>query len=722
MQHLEVAGQIADILENGHFDPHGFLGLHQTESPAKVVRLWRPGATRVYLEVFGEIIEARQVDKRGLFECLVRESTTFSDYRIYLASGKLAHDPYVFSPVFGELDAHLFSRGVHYQLYDVLGGRLAVHQGIQGVRFTVWAPAARGVSVVGNFNLWDGRINPMRSMGGSGVWELFVPGLEELEKYKFEIKTKDEFLKIKSDPYAYGSEFRPATASVIFDLDRFRWNDAAWMEKRLQERDKGKPINIYEVHLGSWRKKEGHFLNYREIAHRLAEYCLEMHFSHVELMPVAEHPLDESWGYQVTGFYAVTSRYGTPEDFQYFVDYLHQKDIGVIIDWVPAHFPTDNFSLAQFDGSYLYEHEDPRKGYHPHWNTYIFNYGRHEVSNFLIANALFWFHKMHIDGLRVDAVASMLYLDYGRNEGEWVPNIYGGRENIEAIEFIKHLNSIVHQKFPGVLMCAEESTSFTGVTHPLEWGGLGFDMKWNMGWMNDTLSYFHKDPFYRHYHHNELTFGLIYAFSEKFILVLSHDEVVHGKRSLISKMPGDDWQKFAGVRLLYSYMICQPGKKLLFMGGELGQWDEWYCKEEIHWFLLDFPAHRGLQKMVKELNAFYRGHPALWEYDFEGRGFEWIDFSDEKNSVISYLRKGNGRYLACVHNFTPTFFSEYVIHLQNVERIQEIFTTDRGEYGGSDKINHQIKLVRDANEHPVGFAIMLAPLATMIFEVDFKIP
>ncbi|NNM43408.1 MAG: 1,4-alpha-glucan branching protein GlgB, partial [Chlamydiae bacterium] len=504
------------------------------------------------------------------------------------------------------------------------------------------------------------------------------------------------------------------------NVDEFIWEDDAWLEKRKKNKNASYPCAIYEVHLGSWKKRDGHyFLNYREIAHELAAYVKEMGFTHIELMPVSEHPLDESWGYQVTGFYAVTSRFGTVQDFQYFVNHMHKNGIGVILDWVPAHFPTDDFSLAQFDGSYLFEHADPKKGFHPHWNTYIFNYGRREVSNFLICSALFWFGKMHIDGLRVDAVASMLYLDYGRNPGEWIPNEYGRNENLEAIEFLKHLNSIVHDKFPGVLMCAEESTAFTGVSHPLEWGGLGFDLKWNMGWMNDTLKYFHKDPIYRRYHQNDLTFSLIYAFTEKFISVISHDEVVHGKANLITKMPGDDWQKFANVRLLYSYMICHPGKKLLFMGTEFGQWDEWQCKSEIHWFLLQYFMHQGLQKCIKELNHFYQNHPALWQHDHDSRGFEWIDFSDHDNCVVSYLRKGDGCYLVCVHNFTPTYFSDYFIRLGNISHIHEVFNTDREEFGGSGKVNSMITIAKNDNGQPIGFITKLAPLGTMIFEVDF---
>jgi len=715
---VSLQNEWKEALEQGFHDPHHFLGLHSL-GEKKVIRIWRPDAKVVHVEVFGQAKEAKKVEESGLFELEVPPTTTPLDYKVYHQNGLLAHDPYAFAPSFGEIDSHLFSRGVHYQVYEVLGGRLHFHEGCRGVRFTVWAPCAKQVSVVGDFNFWDGRVNFMRSMGGSGIWELFIPNLKEGERYKFEIRTQAGHVRVKSDPYAYYSELRPLTASIVFDIDRYKWKDSAWMEKRHHTQSKNAPLNIYEVHLGSWRKKEGHFLNYREIAHALAAYCKEMGFSHIELMPVMEHPLDESWGYQVTGFYAATSRYGTPEDFQYFVDHMHQNEIGVILDWVPAHFPTDDFSLAQFDGSYLYEHQDPRKGFHPHWNTYIFNYSRYEVVNFLIGSALFWFKKMHIDGIRVDAVASMLYLDYGRNPGEWIPNIYGGRENLEAIEFIKHLNSIVHKECSGIITIAEESTAFTGVSHPLEWGGLGFDMKWNMGWMNDTLRYFHKDPFFRHYHHNELTFGLIYAFSERFILVLSHDEVVHGKASLISKMPGDDWQKFANVRLLISYMCCQPGKKLLFMGGEFGQWNEWNCKEELHWMLLNYLPHQALQKMIKAMNHFYLEHSALWENDFDYKGFEWIDFSDRKNSVISYLRKGTNKYLACVHNFTPTYFSPYFIHLPNILRIKEVFNTDREEFGGSGKINRDIEITFDANGHRTGFNINLSPLATMIFEVEF---
>jgi 1,4-alpha-glucan branching enzyme len=700
-------------------DPHAILGIHPADQGQKVIRIWRPGAEQIHLELFGNTVEAQRVDESDLFECSVPDNTSYRDYRIYHQDGLLAHDPYAFTPTFGEVDQHLFSKGVHYQLYEKMGAHLTTHQGIQGIKFSVWAPSARTVSLIGDFNYWDGRVNPMRSMGASGVWEIFVPGLREGMRYKFEIKSQNFQLRIKADPYANYSEMRPGTASIVANLDRFQWEDQQWLKERYEKRDQPKPFNVYEVHLGSWKKNGADFLNYRILAEDLAAYCREMGYTHIELMPVAEHPLDESWGYQVTGYYAITSRYGTPEDFQFFVNHMHKNNIGVLLDWVPGHFPTDDFSLANFDGTALYEHSDPRQGFHPHWSTYIFNFGRHEVSNFMIANALFWFDKLHIDGLRVDAVASMLYLDYGRDEGQWIPNTYGGKENLEAIEFLKHLNSVVHSRFPGIVMVAEESTSFTGVTHPVEGGGLGFDMKWNMGWMNDTLRYFAVDPLFRHYHQNDITFGLVYAFSERFALVLSHDEVVHGKKSLLSKMPGDLWQKFANLRLLLSYMICHPGKQLLFMGGEIGQWTEWYCKAELDWSLLHFPTHQGLQTMVKDINHFYLAHGELWERDFDYTGFEWVDFADSTNSVISFLRKGSQGQLLCVHNFTPQYHSDYTIRLANVSYAEEIFNSDALKYWGTGKQNSSVFIERNHAGQATGLKIALAPLATMIFKVNF---
>lgn len=687
-------------------DPHSFLGLHSTES-GKIIRLWRPGASKIHIEVKGKMVDLQAVDHSGLFEYGVPRDFTPNDYRVYHQSGLLAHDPYTFWPTVGEVDTYLFSKGTHYELYRILGAHPMIHQGIEGVQFAVWAPSARSVSLVGDHNHWDGRTTPMRSLGSSGIWEIFIPGLKIGEKYKFEIVTATGQILLKTDPYGMAFELRPKTAAAVADYNRHSWNDQAWLLQRRKNAHKPQPMTVYEVHLGSWRWD---LKDYYSIAHALANYCAEMGFTHVELMPAAEHPYDPSWGYQVTGFFAPTSRFGSLEDFQGFVDILHNKGIGVIVDWVPAHFPKDDFALANFDGTALYEHEDPKQGFHPHWHTLIFNYGRHEVSNFLIASALFWIEKLHVDGLRVDAVASMLYLDYGREEGEWIPNRYGGRENLEAIEFLRHLNSIVHERNPGVLMIAEESTSFMGVTH---FNGLGFDFKWNMGWMNDTLRYFEKDPIYRTHHHNDLTFGLLYAFSEQFMLPFSHDEVVHGKRSLLSKMPGDTWQKFANLRLLYSYMIAQPGKKLLFMGGEIGQWDEWDHHRGIQWNLLQYPVHSGLHRCFKELNHLYLQHPALWEKDGSHHTFSWIDLEDRENSVISYLRIGHNEHLLCVHHFTPSYLGNYRIPLRNAKEIREIFNSDSLEFGGSGKTNPYPRVHHDHIE------IQMPPLATMIFSIHF---
>ncbi len=697
--------------EGQSFDPHSFLGLHDN---GKLIRLWRPGEEEVHLEIKGSRIKAERLSPEGLFEVRLDQLIEPTDYQIYHPSGLLAHDPYMLWPIAGEIDIFLFNKGVHYEIYDVLGAHLSSRQGVKGTQFCVWAPNAKSVSLVGDFNNWSGRVNPMRARDSSGMWELFVPGIAAGEKYKYEIRTKGGHLRLKSDPYGNSFEMRPKNAAIVADVNQYEWSDREWMDRR-RKSDLSCPMNIYELHLGSWRCYGKEFPTYREMAPDLADYCIEMGFTHVEVMPLLEHPLDESWGYQVTGFFAPTSRYGSPEDFQFFVDTLHQKGIGVILDWVPAHFPTDDFSLNRFDGTALFEHEDPRQGIHPHWYTAIFNYGRPEVTNFLIASALFWFDKMHIDGLRVDAVASMLYLDYGRKEGEWIPNRHGGNLNLEAIEFIKHLNSVVHQRFPGVLMIAEESSSFTGVSHT---DGLGFDIKWNMGWMNDTLRYFSKDPIYRRYHQNDLTFSLFYSFSENFLSALSHDEVVHLKRSLLGKMPGSDWQKFANLRLLYGYMMCHPGKKLLFMGGEIAQWSEWDCKAEIDWYLLQYPFHAGMQNLVKEFNHFYLKHPELWERDFDWGGYEWIDFADADHSVISYLRKGFKSTLAVVHNFTPETIPGYFIKLSRLKAVKEIFNSDHAKYGGSNQLNIDIPVQAQEPLHS-GFTITLSPLATMIFEVEF---
>lgn len=684
-------------------NPHHTLGLHE----GQVIRLWRPGAEKAFVEVKGFVHEATRVSDEGLFEFRCTEKISRQDYRIYHTDGSIGHDPYSFLPLVGEMDAYLFNAGCHYEIYRILGANPKAADGIAGILFAVWAPNAKAVSLVSDFNHWDGRMNPMRSMGASGIWELFVPGLNEGAKYKFEIRTHAGDLRVKSDPMAFWSELRPLTASVVFDVNRYKWGDAPWMNGR-KKLDLNRPLNTYELHLGSWKNYGAEFPNFRQLAVDVAEYCKKLHYTHVELLPVMEHPLDESWGYQVTGFYSTTSRYGTPEDFQFFVDHLHKMGIGVILDWVPAHFPMDDYALNRFDGTALYEHEDPRKGVHPHWSTAIFNFGRKEVANFLLGSALFWLDKMHVDGLRVDAVASMLYLDYGRKHGEWIPNPDGSNFNIEAIEFLKHLNSIVHQRFPGALMIAEESSNFSGVSHAVERGGLGFDLKWNMGWMNDTLRYFARDSIYRRFHQNDLTFSLLYAFSEKFNLVLSHDEVVHMKGSLIAKMPGPDWQKFANLRLLYSYMLGHPGKKLLFMGGELAQWSEWDCKGQLEWHLLNYPPHQGIHLFVQELNKFYLDHPSLWEKDFDWQGYEWVDFSDADHSVTSYMRGS----LLFVHNFTPEYHERYWIPSRREGNLREVFNSDAAKYGGSDKLNSSIE------KGEGGFTLSLAPLATMIFAYE----
>ena len=709
------------FFEQGMHDPHAFLGIHRVGKGRSVIRVFRPGAIRLHIEIRGFIVEMRRVHDAGLFEAYVADSLTFKEYRIYHSSGLLAHDPYAFWPTIGEIDQYLFGKGVHYDLYWRMGGRLCEHQGVKGASFAVWAPSAKRVSLVTDCNQWDGRSLPMRSLGASGIWEIFVPGLEKGTLYKFEIITQEGTRLIKTDPFGVSFELRPQTAARLTDMCSYEWGDTSWVEERKRS-SLSRPISIYEVHLGSWQKDEWRFLNYRELAERLAIYCEEMGFTHVELLPIAEHPLDESWGYQVTGFFGPTSRYGSFQDFQYFVDHLHQHNIGVILDWVPGHFPCDDFALARFDGTALFEHEDPRRGLHPHWNTLIFNYGRFEVSNFLIASALFWLDVFHIDGLRVDAVASMLYLDYGRNEGEWIPNRWGGKENEEAIEFLRHVNSIVHMRFPGVLMIAEESTSFCGVTHDLAGGGLGFDLKWNMGWMNDTLRYFEREPIFRSYHHNDLTFGILYAFSENFSLVFSHDEVVHGKKSLLSKMPGDTWQKFANLRLLISYMMCQPGKKLLFMGGEYGQWEEWYSGAELNWSLVNKPLHREFHFFIQKMNHFYKNNASLFAADHSFNGFEWVDCSDYRNSVLSYIRKvpNTPQALLCVHNCTPSYFEQYEIPLQHVRLIRELFNTDDVQYGGSGKVNGQAACYQDDDGHFVKAVISLPPLATTIYEVFWE--
>jgi 1,4-alpha-glucan branching enzyme len=595
--------------------------------------------------------------------------------------------------------------------------------GVMGTSFAIWAPNAQRVSVVGDFNFWDGRRHPMRFHPGPGVWDIFLPSVKIGAKYKFEILgPAGQVLPLKSDPYGFRFELRPDTASIVHDINQYTWRDDAWMSCRAEHNALDAPISVYEVHLGSWARSPEHperLLGYRDLAHKLVDYCKMMGFTHLELMPVTEHPFDGSWGYQTLGYFAPTSRFGTPEDFMYFVDHCHQNNIGVIVDWVPAHFPRDDHGLRHFDGTALYEHADPRQGEHPEWGTLVFNYGRNEVANFLLGNALFWFDKFHIDGVRVDAVASMLYLDYGRSHGQWIPNRYGGNENLEAIAFLKRFNELVHLHYPGVLTMAEESTAWGGVSRPTYLGGLGFSLKWNMGWMNDTLKYFLKDPIHRKYHQNDITFSIIYAFTENFILPLSHDEVVHGKGSLLDKMPGDFHQRFANLRLLFLYMYTHPGKMLLFMGGEFGQWQEWRYWQSLDWHLLQYEPHQGVQRVVRDLNHLVAREPALHELDFESAGFEWIDHHDHDNSILCYLRRAaDGTFLVVALNLTPVPREAYWVGVPEPGQYAEIFNSDSAFYGGGNHGNQGAVTAVQRSQHgrPYAIAITIPSLSGVILK------
>ena len=630
------------------------------------------------------------------------------------------HDPYSFKPQLDDFDLHLFSEGKHLHIYRILGAHTKTIDGIEGVLFATWAPNAARVSVTGDFNSWDGRRHPMRSRGSSGVWELFIPGLKNETLYKFEIRNRESgSIHSKSDPYAQQLELRPRTASVTRNASTFNWQDSSWIESRQKKNWLHQPLSIYECHLGSWRRDSNNkFLNYREIAHQLVDYVKETGFTHIELLPITEHPLDASWGYQTTGYFAPTSRFGNADDFRYFVNHCHEHDIGVLLDWVPAHFPKDAHGLANYDGSTLYEHEDPRRGEHRDWGTLIYNYGRNEVKNFLIASAVFWLEECHLDGLRVDAVASMLYLDYSREEHDWIPNLHGGNENIEAIEFLRELNVVTHANFPGTMIMAEESTAWPQVTRPTNIGGLGFSMKWNMGWMHDTLNYFANDPVYRHYHHDQLTFGLLYLFSENFILPFSHDEVVHGKSSMLYKMPGDEWQRFANLRLLYTYMFTYPGKKLLFMGCEFGQGDEWDHDTILDWYVLQYPHHAGIKKLVSDLNKLYSQQPALHKYDFDPTGFAWIDCHDIDQSVLSYLRKSDDESIIVVLNFTPVIRDNYRIGVPALAGYEIIFNSDAEYYSGSNAGSPSFIQAEDTAwmNQPASLELSLPPLAGLVLK------
>ena len=683
-------------------EPQEILGPHKVKG-GTLIQAFLPTAVRMEIitKETGEAAEMEKVDEEGFFAALLpgRKLPAYH-FRITYDNDVVqeAEDCYRFCPqVFTAQDLEEFGKGIHYTIYEKMGAHPMTVDGVEGTYFAVWAPNAERVSVVGDFNLWDGRRNPMRKIREAGIYELFIPGLKTGSCYKYEIKTRQGLPMLKADPYANGAQLRPDTASVITDLSGFAWSDEKWLEQRKNTDYKKEPLLIYEVHLGSWKKPETEdgdtreFYTYRELAPLLAAYVKEMGYTHVELMPIMEHPLDESWGYQVTGYYAPTARYGTPEDFMYFMDYLHGQGIGVILDWVPAHFPKDAFGLAAFDGTCLYEHFDPRQGTHPHWGTLLYNYGRPQVKNFLIANALFWTEKYHADGIRMDAVASMLYLDYGKNEGEWVPNIYGGKENLEAIEFLKHLNSIYKKRKDGAILIAEESTAWPKVTGALEQEGLGFDFKWNMGWMNDFLGYMHYDPVFRGYHHGELTFSFIYAWSENFILSLSHDEVVHGKSPMVGKMPGDRDSQLNNLRAAYGFMATHPGKKLLFMGQEFATFDEWNEKDSLDWDLLQYQDHSDMQGYVKALNALIKAHPALYEKDCSPEGFQWINNISANENMLVFLRKAGEETLLVVCNFSPLVYEKHKIGVPFEGKYKEIFNSDSESFGGTDMRNKRVK-------------------------------
>ncbi|WP_168014640.1 1,4-alpha-glucan branching protein GlgB [Halomonas salinarum] len=726
------ASQI-DSIESGEFsDIFSVLGLQQNPvGNGLVVRALLPGAQ-----------EAAVVDRRngrtitrmvpiganGLFEAVMPRRKNRFDYRLkvrYADAEVVQEDPYRFPSMLNDDDLYLFGEGTQERTYRWMGAHPRSVDGIDGVLFVVWAPAASRVSVVGDFNLWDGRRHIMRKHPASGVWEVFIPGVEPQALYKYEIlDAQGNLLPLKSDPYALSMQHPPETASRVIGESEFAWSDKTWMMQRAARQGSDQPISIYEVHAGSWRRRAedgNRYLSYRELADELIPYVLEMGFTHIQLMPISEYPFDGSWGYQPIGLYAPSIRFGAPDDLRYFVDCCHRNEIGVMIDWVPGHFPADVHGLARFDGTALYEHEDLRQGFHPDWNTLIYNYGRNEVLSFLLSNALFWLDQFHIDGLRVDAVASMLYLDYSREDGEWIPNRDGGRENLEAIEFLKRVNASVARHYPGALMIAEESTSWPGVTAPVEQGGLGFDFKWNMGWMNDSLVYMGRDPLYRQYHHDQVTFGLVYAFSERFVLPLSHDEVVHGKGSLLARMPGDEWQQFANLRAYLGLMWGHPGKKLLFMGGELAQRGEWNHNQSLDWYLLEYPGHAGVKALVQDLNRVYRDVPALYRSDCDSEGFEWVQGDNSRQSVFAWLRRSeDGRSLALVvSNMTPEVHYNYRVGVPVEGEYVERINSDSALYGGSNVGNHGgVEAEPEAcNGRPFSVALTLPPLATLVLEL-----
>ncbi len=729
-QSILSSSQISALGHGSHDNPFSVLGMHLLkDSAGLVVRMFRPYAEKVELvnEKNGKRFELNRVSDEGLFELVQKNLKTKFPYHFVIkwpdSDPVEQKDPYSFGPQISDFDLQLWGEGNHHYAYRFMGAHFKELEGVSGTHFVVCAPSAKRVSVIGAFNGWDGRVHVMRKYYDQGIWELFIPGVGVGEAYKFEISSQNTSLPLKkADPYAFAAELRPLTASIVAKIDDFAWSDDKWMKTRSSNFEK--PMSVYEVHLGSWKRKsdaEASFLTYGELAEHLIPYVKDHGYTHIELLPIAEHPYDPSWGYQLTGYFAPTSRFGSPMDFMKFVDKCHENNIGVIVDWVPAHFTKDDHGLRLFDGTHLYEHADPRKGEQKEWGTNIFNFGRTEVLNFLISNAVFWLDKYHIDGLRVDAVASMLYLDYSRKEGEWIPNQYGGRENLEAIYFLKKFNEVVHQEFSGVMTFAEESTSWPMVSRPTYLGGLGFDYKWNMGWMNDTLKYMEVDPLFRKYHHNQLTFSMIYAFSENFILPFSHDEVVHLKKSMLSKMPGDLWQKFANLRALYTYMFTHPGKKLNFMGGEIGQWSEWNAEKSLEWNLLEHENHKSLNTMVKDINNLYQSEKALYKIDSDWSGFRWINASDYEKSTLSYIRYSDdpSDYLIVVMNFTPVVYNNYVIGVPEKCRFRVIFNSDSEYYGGSNVVVPELES-SDGEWHglPAHLEIVVPPLSGVIYKPD----
>ncbi len=714
-----------------HGDAFAVLGPHAAGTSGKSeweIRAFLPQAQQVEVAMDGKTIPMQRAHMAGVFTARIGNQPTPYTFRItdYQGQTSDAEDAYRFQPLLSDFDLHLHSEGTNYEGYNAFGAHPATVEGVQGTRFAVWAPNAIVVSVVGNFNDWDERRNPMRARSG-GVWEIFIPGVMTGAPYKYAVKSRFRgYSQMKSDPYGFGMETPPKSASIVADIDSYEWRDRQWMDRRGETKWLDSPVAFYEVHLGSWLRGEDHQpLSYRQLADKLVSYVKRMGYTHIELMPIAEHPYSPSWGYQVTGYFAPTSRYGSPEDFMYFVDCCHLAGIGVIMDWVPGHFPKDAHGLAFFDGTALYEHEDSRLGEHRDWGTLIFNYGRNEVRSFLISNALFWLKKYHIDGLRVDAVASILYLDYSRQPGEWIPNVYGGNENLEAIDLLRKTNELVHQ-VQGAITIAEESTAFPGVSRPVYLNGLGFTMKWNMGWMHDMLQYFERDPIYRKYHQNDITFSMVYAFTENFVLPISHDEVVYGKRALLNKMPGDEWQRFANARAFLSYMYGHPGKKLLFMGSEFGQTAEWNSEGEVEWWLLDYEVHRKLQFFCGALNRLYRSEPALCEVDFQWWGFEWIDFHDAENSIIAFVRRAKRRedYLVFVCNFTPKPHLSYRLGMPEAGLHREIFNSDAEMFGGSNMGNGGFVMAEAVPSHgrEASANIVIPPLGVVVLKPDRPLP